>query len=165
MPRQYGTRKPNRAPDFDYRSPCSYFVTICVQGRCCLFGLVTDATMRNNAVGTMVANAWSSLPQVVPEVQLEAFAVMPNHVHGIIQLVHGTSAERLHLGSVLQTVKRLTTHQYVQGVLAEGWPRFDGRLWQRSYHDHILRDDRDMDRLREDIASNPARWSEDRIHA
>jgi REP element-mobilizing transposase RayT len=112
----------------------------------------------------MIASVWSSLPRVVPEVRLDVFVVMPNHVHGIIQLVDNDSRDGPTLGFVLQTFKRLTTHHYVQGVLTDGWPRFDSRIWQRSFHDHIIRNEREMDRLREYVLANPARWAEDRYH-
>lgn len=163
MQPRYGTRKPNRAPGFDYRSPGPYFVTICVENRLCLFGSATEATMRLNAAGIMIADAWMSMSRQFTAVAFDAVVVMPDHVHALLTLP-SRSDDGPELGSIIQAFKPLTTNQYVTGVKEQGWPRFDGRLWQRSFHDHIVRNDADMDRLREYIAANPARWEEDRYH-
>lgn len=165
MPVQHGDRKPNRAPGFDYHAPGPYFVTVCVQDRRCLFGTVRHGEMLHSDGGHIVADVWSSLLRLILDVHLDSFVVMPNHVHAIIQLPTDSHETGPTLGFVLQTFKRLTTHAYVKGVKTSGWPRFDGRLWQRRFHDHIVRNERDMERLREYIAANPGRWAEDRYHA
>lgn len=164
MHSRYGTRKPNRASGFDYRSPGPCFVTICVQERRCLFGSVADDAVRLNMAGTMVAGAWRTMARQFRDVQFDDSVVMPNHVHALLTLPLG-DADGPELGTIIQAFKRLTPHRYVEGVKACGWPKFDGRLWQRSFHDHIVRNDRDMDRLREYIVANPALWAEDRLYA
>lgn len=164
MNSRYGTRKPNRAPGFDYRSPGPYFVTICVQGQRCLFGRVADDAVCLNDAGTMIVEGWITLARQFPDVQFDAVVVMPNHMHALIMLPVRDD-EIPELGTVVQAFKRLTTNLFVEGVKHNGWPRFDGRLWQRSFHDHIVRNEADMDRLREYIAANPARWAEDRLYA
>ncbi len=58
--------------------------------------------------------------------------------------------------------KTMTTNAYIRGVRDEGWPRFEGHLWQRSYHDRIVRNETELDHLREYIATNPLRWHLDR---
>lgn len=68
------------------------------------------------------------------------------------------------LGRIIQAFKSITTHHYIRGVKHEGWPPFDGRLWQRSFYDHIIRDDADLDRIRTYIANNPANWHNDDEH-
>ncbi|MEW6364593.1 MAG: hypothetical protein AB1714_08130 [Acidobacteriota bacterium] len=56
----------------------------------------------------------------------------------------------------------MTTKRYADGVKQSGWPTFRGRLWQRNYYEHIIRDDRSLDRIRRYIHDNPARWAFDR---
>ena len=57
----------------------------------------------------------------------------------------------------------MTTNEYFRGVKNNGWQRFDGKLWQRNYHDHIIRDKQEYYRISEYIRNNPAQWEEDRF--
>lgn len=61
--------------------------------------------------------------------------------------------------------KTVTTVRYSHAVRALGWPPYDRRLWHRNFYDHVVRDDRDLDRIRGYIESNPANWNTDRFHA
>jgi putative transposase len=65
------------------------------------------------------------------------------------------------LRQIIQAFKSMTTHEYVMGVRQRGWAPFHGRLWQRNYHEHVVRSDDDLRRTREYILGNPARWNED----
>jgi REP element-mobilizing transposase RayT len=75
-----------RLKGYDYSQAGAYFVTICTQGRACLFGEVVDGEMRLNDAGRMVVAEWERLPALFPNVVLDAFVVMPNHIHGIVIL-------------------------------------------------------------------------------
>jgi len=77
-------RRSIRLQDYDYASAGAYFVTICSQGRENLFGRIDDDTMVRNDAGRMLEGVWSGLPERFPGIELDAFVVMPNHVHGII---------------------------------------------------------------------------------
>ena len=66
------------------------------------------------------------------------------------------------LGDVVHRFKTMTTKRYADGVKKSGWRAFRGRLWQRNYYDHIIRNERELDRVREYIANNPAQWDFDR---
>jgi REP element-mobilizing transposase RayT len=79
-------RRSIRLPGYDYTSPGAYFVTICVQNRECLLGQVIDGGMMVDPAGSVVQQTWNDLPRRFPSVELDAFVVMPNHVHGIIVL-------------------------------------------------------------------------------
>ena len=83
---QHPNRRSLRLKCYDYAQAGAYFVTICTQGRVCLFGEVVDGEMRLNAAGAMVDAEWHGLPRRFPGVQTDAFVVMPNHVHGIIHV-------------------------------------------------------------------------------
>jgi REP element-mobilizing transposase RayT len=118
----------------------------------------------------MVAKVWSGLGLHYP-VGVDAFVVMPNHVHGILVLGQHGNADRdgaavptpaLSLSTVVQRFKTFTMHEYGRGVTSQGWPRYPGRLWQQRFHDHIVRDERDLAAIREYIANNPLRWRLDR---
>jgi hypothetical protein len=77
-------RRPVRLPGFDYSGEGAYFVTICTRNRECLFGAVVDGEMRLNNVDRVVQIVWGGLPDRFAVIELDAFVVMPNHVHGIL---------------------------------------------------------------------------------
>ncbi len=68
------------------------------------------------------------------------------------------------LGRIIQAFKSRTTHAYIMGVRHKGWPQLSGRLWQRNYYEHIVRDEADLNRLREYIETNPLRWALDNLN-
>lgn len=80
-------RRSIRLQGYDYAQAGAYFVTICTQGRECLFGEIVDGQMRLNEAGKMAWNTWHEMPKHYPRVQIDAFMVMPNHIHGIVILV------------------------------------------------------------------------------
>ncbi len=90
------TEKPQRRrlrlADYDYSQAGAYFVTICSRAHACLFGDVVEGEMLRNAAGNTVVLCWEEIPQHFPKVQLDAFVVMPNHVHGV--LLFGENPER-----------------------------------------------------------------------
>lgn len=161
---RYGTRKTTRVPGFDYRQPGPYFVTICTQNRQLLFGWAQYDGVQRSAAGHMVADVWRTAPDVFPGVELDAFVVMPNHVHAILTLGTGTIERNPTLGDVMKWFKTLTTVEYVKGVMTRGWPRFHDRLWQHRSYDHIIRNDADLDRVRAYIEVNPWKWDRDNLY-
>jgi REP element-mobilizing transposase RayT len=99
-------RRSIRLKGYDYTQPGAYFITICTHGRECLFGEIIDGEMHLNEAGQIVVQTWQDLPNHVPNVQLDAFVVMPNHVHGIIIITDragvvgtGSEAVRTTMGS------------------------------------------------------------------
>lgn len=161
-------RRSIRLKGYDYTQAGTYFVTICVQHRMCLLGEICDKIMRHNAAGQMIQAVWNELPQHYPGVAIDAFVAMPNHVHGIILLTgidqvnaDQTTAPVLSLPEVVHRFKSLTTAQYRKGVSEGGWKPFPGKLWQRNYYEHIVRDATELNHIRDYIARNPAHWAED----
>lgn len=152
-------RRSPRLRGYDYRAAGAYFVTICTEGRACLFGDIVDDTMHLTGAGHVVQQVWEQIPAAYPGYDTDAFVVMPNHVHGI--LVRHDREASLSLPAVLQRFKALTTRRYIDGVVGNGWTRFDGRLWQRSYHHHVVRDEVDLERVRQYIVENPMKWALD----
>ena len=83
----FSVRKQLRLPDFDYSMPGAYFVTICTQNKQCLFGAIKNGKMKLNPNGEIVQSSWIDLPNHYAGINNDVFAVMPNHVHGII-IIH-----------------------------------------------------------------------------
>lgn len=182
-------RRSVRLRHYDYAQPGAYFVTICTHHRACLLGAVAAEAVRLSAAGRIVQAAWNDLPRHYPHVALDAFVVMPNHLHGIIQIIdlavtdaHAVGADPrvrpvarhaaipnqgAHAGAplprIVQWWKTMTTNAYIRGVRVQGWPRFDGRLWQRNYWERVLRDERELGLARDYILQNPLRWHLDRM--
>ena len=157
----YRQRKSPRKRDYDYRAAGAYFVTICTQNRLPLFGYVHRDLMCWNAAGGMAAAFWDAVPAQFPGVLLDSAIVMPNHTHAIIVL----DAGGVSLSESVQWYKIRSTNAYIRGVKDHGWERFPGRLWQRSFHDHIIRSEASWEHIRYYIMTNPAQWTEDRFYA
>jgi len=180
-------RRSIRLKDYDYHHAGAYFVTIVSQDRRCLFGDVVDGKMQLNAASQMVQTVWDELSNNYPGVETDYFVVMPNHIHGVIvfvgadpracpesggqpqgvaptktQSAYADVARSLSLPDVLHRFKTLTTQRYAVGVKDYGWVRFNGRLWQRNYFEHVIRDENSLHRIREYILDNPMRWEFDR---
>lgn len=161
MVNQPPRRRDTRLPGWNYRLPGPYAITICTQHRACLFGSIRDGLMELNDRGAKIQEVWFDIPGEFPRVLLDAFVVMPNHFHAIVFLDAGDIDQNPELGTVVQRFKSITTSRYSNGVHERAWPAYDGRLWQRNYYEHIIRDDRDLDRCRAYIEANPGMWYED----
>lgn len=117
----------------------------------------------------MVAAWWDALPSKFPTVTLDSYVVMPNHTHALIALDQtdnrrGTptcAPDRVGIPTVIQWFKTMTTNAYIRGVKDDKWEPFIGCLWQRSYHDRIVREEAEWGRIRQYILSNPALWAQD----
>jgi putative transposase len=150
---------------FDYASAGAYFVTICTQDRGSWLGEIVDGELRPNHAGALFMQWWEAIPTTFPTVVTDAAILMPNHLHGVIFL-NGRSGPvgamgGPKLGQVVGWFKAMTTHAYADGVKRLGWSPFPGRLWQRNYYERVIRDDRELERIRQYIADNPARWAFD----
>jgi REP element-mobilizing transposase RayT len=122
--------------------------------------------MRLSGAGLVAESWWGTIPRRFAGVEVDACVVMPNHLHGVIVLRASEdgmerAAGDVSLARAVQWFKSATTADYRRGVEMEGWEPFRGRLWQRTYYDHIVRDERDLERIRNYIEANPGNWHED----
>ncbi len=182
-------RRSIRLAGHDYTEPGEYFVTIVTQERASLFGDIAGYEMQTNDAGRMIQETWEEIPAYYPRIDIDEFVVMPNHVHGIIVIeaedgeraprgsalphtlgggkevnsseVSRDSPIKLSLGDVVERFKSLATTRYAAGVRERGWPRFTGKLWQRNYHEHIVRNEYSLRLIRAYIEGNPAMWAFD----
>jgi putative transposase len=155
-----------RLPSYDYSQEGAYFVTVCIKGRKCLLGKIEQGILHLNDAGKMVESWWAKVASKFPSTQIDSFhVVMPNHFHGIIIKTDETPGGG-HTGSPLQKIvqwfKTMSTNEYIHGVKEYDWPPFKGNLWQRSFYEHVIRNDESLNRIREYIATNPQRWDLDR---
>ncbi len=165
-------RKSPRLPEYDYSQQGAYFVTVCIQDRQGLLGEILNGEMRLNQAGRMVEKWWKKLEGNFPAIKTDCYVIMPNHFHGIIIITEDTLPrlttlqQGAHMGAPLQKTlqwfKTMATNEYIHGVKEHGWPQFKGSLWQRSFYDHVIRNDEALNRIREYIKYNPQRWDLDR---
>ena len=153
-------RRSIRLKDYDYSRPGAYFVTISTHDRVECLGEIVDGEMSLSAAGQIAAETLQWVAGRYSYVELDAWVVMPNHIHAIIVLADDAGAntyKRKPLGRIVGMFKTASTKRVNQ---LQDTP---GRLfWQRNYYEHIVRNGRSLDRLRRYIAGNPARWPEDR---
>ena len=164
-------RRSIRLKGYDYGSAGAYFVTICTQNRTCWFGVLADGEMRLNDAGRVAQASWDELPARFPDVRLDTFVVMPNHVHGIIivgaqfiapsdgfgtaTIDQGAMNRAPTLGEIVRTFKAVSPRL----IRRSANPDF---AWQRNYYEHVIRDDESLNRIRQYILDNPGRWVFDR---
>jgi putative transposase len=165
-------RRSIRLRGYDYTRAGAYFVTACAHARESLFGQIVAGEMRRNTYGEIALECWQAIPDHGPHVELDAFVVMPNHIHGILVLPDDTASplrqatqERFSkpvagsLPTIVRLYKAAVTRRINEVRNAPGVP-----IWQRNYYEHIIRDQASLDRIRAYIADNPSRWASDRLH-
>jgi REP element-mobilizing transposase RayT len=145
-------------------------VTVCTVNRQCCFGDIVDGQIYLTDVGQIVERTLLELPSTFPHVELDCWVIMPNHVHIIVILTDAPEGgsqrkggsrtaptRRKPLGRVIGAFKTMSSKQInrIQDTGGE-------RVWQRNYYEHIIRDEKSLEKIREYIVNNPARWSEDR---
>jgi REP element-mobilizing transposase RayT len=150
-------RRSIRLKGYDYSQAGAYYVTICTHNHEPLFAPAP--------VGQMTTHWWDEIANKFESTSLDAFVVMPNHIHGII-LLHEqpASSEPVPLGQVIQWFKTMSTNAYIRGVKELGWKAFTGRVWQRNYYEHIIRNERALHAIRLYIEANPENWEGDQYH-
>ena len=175
-------RRSIRLKGHDYTQPGAYFVTICTRDRECLFGEIVDEVMRLNDAGAIARRCLEDITDHFPLAELDAFAIMPNHVHGIFVILgrgeasvvplrvskipskldasplrqrpNGTQPRSL--SAIVQNFKSVSTRKM---NAARGSPGTS--VWQRGYYEHVVRNEDELKAIREYILGNPARWNED----
>lgn len=161
-------RKSIRLRGYDYSQPGAYFITICTHNRRPLFGNIVDGNMMLNEAGVMVEQHWHDLANRFTAIRLGPYVTMPNHIHGVVEIVGAPLVGALHtmgaptVGDIVGAYKSLTTNAYIRGVNDAGWLSFNGRLWQRNYYEHIIRNEQAYSNIVEYIRTNPQKWQDDR---
>ncbi|MBN2595517.1 MAG: hypothetical protein JXR82_01890 [Marinifilaceae bacterium] len=181
---------PARALWWNYSNEGSYFVTICTYKKQLFFGSITDQKMELSEIGKLAHQFWCGIPDHFPFAKLHAFVVMPNHVHGIIEIFN--SEETLHATSVynglhatsVQDVRNESDSKnekmaaispkkgslasilrsYKSAVTKEARKTDPDFEWQERFHDHIIRDDQEYHRIENYINNNPRKWGEDKFN-
>ena len=184
-------RRSIRLKHYDYSKAGAYFITLCIQDRQHLLGHIQEGVAVLSDIGRIAQEQWFNLPQRFTNVRLDAFVVMPNHIHGILYIdpvgaplagahnetmgkcqptgapddAHGRSQGRPRgspLHAVVGAYKSLVHRDAL--LMAKRNGLFLGRLWQRNYWEHVVRNDEELNKIREYIRNNPYTWEEDRLY-
>lgn len=150
-------RQSIRLKGFDYSQEGLYFITICTHGHQPLFGEIIMVEMKINQIGNIVNHQWFQIPARFKGVQVDAFVVMPNHIHGIITIMEPSPGQTI--GKIIGAFKSLAANEYLKLCKSNNLPV--EKLWQRNYYEHVIRDEEDYYRIVDYIENNPLRWNED----
>jgi len=201
-------RKTIRLKGYDYSQAGLYFITMCCQDKECRFGYIEKNEIILNDVGRMIDTEWLALVKRFQNIALHEYIVMPNHFHGILQIVGATLvvaqnttapntdapnvgndrattrvasqtagqqtpdmdrattrvAPTKTVGDMVDAFKSKTTVEYIRGVKSLGWTPFNGKLWQRNYYEHIIRNEQSYQTISAYITNNPAKWLDDKFY-
>jgi putative transposase len=184
-------RQSIRLPGYDYSQPGIYFLTLCVHERQCLFGEIANGEMHRSAIGEIVVEEWLKSAQMRSELRLDQWVLMPNHLHGIVSIRREVTVEgeRAHSRVPLQGERAHSRVPLQESSQAKGPPprraqsissfvagfksaarskinRLRGTplqpVWQANFFEHVVRDNRSLQAIREYIFTNPSRWDADR---
>ncbi len=162
-----------RLKNWDYASAGWYFVTICARERECVFGRLIEDEMRLSALGEIACKCWLEIPQHSScGVEIDTFIVMPNHVHGILMIVGDVARRDVACNVSTNMMPKMSPGAGSLGAIVRSyksavtrWARTNGSsdfAWQERFYDHIIRKESTLDKVRNYIVGNPARWQDDR---
>ena len=146
-------RKSPRMKAFDYATPTSYFITICSHEKRCIFGRVEAL----NAYGLIAKHVVLEMPKLFPCVSIDHFVIMPNHVHLLLTINAGKAEQMAHIPDIPTMIG--TYKSRVSRLIHELDPQ--QKVWQRSYHDHVPRNEKSWQAIWQYIDENPFRWEND----
>ena len=180
-------RRSIRLSGYNYSQPGANFLTLCMRDMKSLLGRIADGRMQLSPVGSIVQAYWLEIPRHFGHAELDEFVVMPNHLHAILTFDvgahpvvpsvvgarHGVPHHPLplperfarpvsgSLASVLRLFKQAVTKRARDVGARHGVPL---QIWQRNYYEHIIRNEVELGRIREYIATNVLRWACDRYN-
>ncbi len=170
-----------RLRTWDYGSNAAYFVTICTKDRKHYFGEINDDKMNLSNIGKMAEKYWHEIPQHFPFVKLNAFVVMPNHIHGILIIDKPVGVVETQNIASLRVQKNAPVSKnkfgpqsqnlasiirgYKIGVTKNARKIIASYQWQPRYHDHIIRDGKSFERIHNYILNNTRNWNDDKFRS
>ena len=161
------TRKKNRLSGYDYSKEGCYFVTICTHRRRKIFGTIENDQMNLNNYGLIARDIWIKIPEYFSNIETDQFIIMPNHIHGIINIVGDADlpvggADLPVRGADLRPLRsKMLLSKIIHGVKSSISREIRKQstnnkiIWQRSFYDHVIRNDESLEKIREYILYNP----------
>ena len=161
-----------RLKEYDYSQDGYYYITICTKNMECLFGDVIDGKMKLSEIGEIVCKCWNEIPKHFDNVSLDEMVIMPNHFHGIIIIendnvignvgaCHGMPLQRF-AKPKSKSLSMIINH-FKSAI--KRWCNkngFEYFQWQRNYYEHVIRNEIELNKIREYITNNPLQWKLDK---
>ncbi len=155
-------RKPNRLKNFNYSSVNYYFVTVCAKNRKCYFGKIENQEMRENKIGKLLRQIWMELDKIFTGIELDIFVIMPNHFHGILIFnespKYRIAQKPATLSQIIGAFKS-KTNLFTRKQIFPDFSKIN--LWQKTFYDRVIRNDADLEKIREYICNNALKWELD----
>ena len=151
-------RKPNRLTEYEYSQPGAYFITICTHNKQKLFWENVGASIARpekpqlSFYGNVVQEAILNIPKIYPTISVDNYVVMPNHIHLLLQ-IHIDDRGRAMLAPTISKVV-----QQMKGYITK---QLGVSVWQKLFHDHVVRGEKDYLEIWNYIEGNPSKWEED----
>ncbi|TSC52107.1 MAG: transposase [Parcubacteria group bacterium LiPW_72] len=157
-----------RLQEYDYSMEGAYFVTICTKNKKMSLGYIVRGQFRNTPQSKIIQKCWLDLPKHYPNCVLDEFVIMPNHVHSII-IINNPTVEtglkpvstavnsRHSLSEMVRAFKTFSAREINILQATQGQP-----FWQSRFYDHIIRNNYELNRIRQYIIDNPSNWEKDR---
>lgn len=159
-------RRSIRLKEYDYTQPGAYYITIVTHQREHLFGEIENGALKLSKFGLVAKQQWEKLPKRFLNIRLGASIFMPNHMHGVIQIIESSrhapteAFQKPVSGSIPTIVRSYKSAVSYRINLMRGT---DGvPVWQRNYYEHVIRNHEDWDRIERYIEANPSQWAEDK---
>ena len=177
-----------RLKNWDYGSNGAYFITICTQNREHFFGEIVETQFIASEIGTLAEKFWMEIPQHFPYIELGNFVVMPNHVHGILIIdknvktlqcnvsENESPVETLHCNVSTNKNEQMANISPKSGTISTILRSYKSVVtknarfihaefgWQPRFHDHIIRNAPEWERIQTYIENNPMNWTEDKFY-
>ena len=171
---EYAQRHSPRLKNYDYSLQGAYFITICTLNRKCIFGEITDDRMLLNANGEIVLKEWLKTPEIRHEIKMDEYVIMPNHFHAIV-FIEGRGDRPVarpdgqnSIPSETGRLKPASIGAFIGGFKSSVTLRINGirqtpgvPVWQRNYYEHVIRNEDELNEIRQYILTNPVKWALD----
>ncbi|MFH1837941.1 MAG: transposase [Candidatus Kuenenbacteria bacterium] len=166
----YHHRQSIRLKGYDYSQNGAYFITVCVQNKECIFGKIENEKIILNQYGEIAKKYWLEISNHFPNVILDEFVIMPNHIHGIIIIdasvgvIHELPLQKMQIIRRKMLLPKIIGFfkMNVAKLINIKLNRQGQSIWQRNYYDHIIRDEKSLNEIREYIVNNFLKWELDR---
>ncbi|MBQ5867412.1 MAG: transposase [Oscillospiraceae bacterium] len=155
---EFPKRKPNRLKNYDYSQPNAYFITICTKNKETLFWEHVGASIARpekvclSPYGRIVEEAISNIQTVYPAISVDNYVIMPNHIHLLLQIRTDENGRAMLAPTISIVI------QQMKGYVSK---RIGSSIWQKLFHDHVIRDEAGYLKIWNYIEGNPSKWEED----
>ena len=175
-----------RLKDYDYSTNRAYFITICTQDRKNYFGSISNGIITLSKYGEIADDFISKISEIFPDTNIDCKIVMPNHIHFIVGVAYDATQNptanddkmtmqqkskmiipkviQQYKSAVVRASKKLLSNDNIAKGLHTMQPLRNPIIWQRNYHEHVIRNEQDLHEIREYIVNNAAKWADDRYY-